>query len=178
MFNNLWWVFAVTVFATGMGLRWWRGLTDGAKENRREPYLQVPMAVNSLNIIWRFMYRSQNVKKNQTGVLSAIWAWLGSKKKAAAPRQPPAPHQNFDIGSGPAISASIVNDFRDLQLPAKNLFGLVFLMAAFFTSTQRSRPIQFIEAGVMTTCWLQRYRLSRLPNLHRGHWRLRDPRER
>lgn len=132
IFNNLWWVVTVTVFATGMGLAvaaW----SDGAKgEKIAKSLIFMPMAISFVgaSIIWRFMYRSQDISLPQTGVLNAMWAWLGAKTAGAAPTRGQAddfdPDQYGNLGVG-------ILDFELFNFPAKWLFVAVFVaMAALF----------------------------------------------
>ncbi len=149
VFNNLWWVFAVTVFATAMGLAvasW----SDGAKGERiAKSLIFMPMAISFVgaSIIWRFMYRSQNLNKPQTGVLNSVWAWLGSKTAGAAPASGEAtdydPERFNNLGVG-------ILDFEFFNFPAKWLFVAVFVaFAAFFTlKAIRSYPVHK-EAGAV-----------------------------
>ena len=39
----------------------------------------LPMAISFVGagIIWRFMYQSRDIRQDQTGVLNAVWVWLG-----------------------------------------------------------------------------------------------------
>ena len=77
--NNLWWVFAVTAFATAFGLAvaaW----ADGIKgEKIAKSLIFMPMAISAVgaSIIWRFMYSSRPAGKEQNGTLNAAWIWLG-----------------------------------------------------------------------------------------------------
>ncbi len=138
IFNNLWWVFTVTVFATGMGLAvaaW----SDGVKGERiAKSLIFMPMAISFVgaSIIWRFMYRSQNLNKPQTGVLNAIWAWLGAKTAGAAPNGGDAPDYDPDrygnIGVG-------VGDLEFFNFPGRWLFVLVFALFAALLGLQTYR---------------------------------------
>jgi alpha-glucoside transport system permease protein len=77
--NNLWWIFAVTIFSTGMGLAI-AVLTDRSKgESVAKSFIFMPMAISFVGagIIWRFMYIARPPSKNQTGVLNAIWVKIG-----------------------------------------------------------------------------------------------------
>jgi len=132
IFNNLWWVFTVTIFATGMGLAvaaW----SDGAKgEKIAKSLIFMPMAISFVgaSIIWRFMYRSQNIAKPQTGFFNAIWAWLGAKTAGAAPTSGDAPDYDPDQFSNLGVG---ILDFEIFNFPATWLFVAVFVaMAAFF----------------------------------------------
>ncbi len=80
LFNNLWWVFAVTIIATGVGLAV-AALADRSRgENVAKSIIFMPMAISFVGaaIIWRFMYIARPTGADQTGVLNAMWVWLGS----------------------------------------------------------------------------------------------------
>ncbi len=129
VFNNLWWVFTVTVFSTAIGLAvaaW----SDGVKGERvAKSIIFMPMAISFVgaSIIWRFMYRSQNINKSQTGVLNAAWAWLGSKTAGAAPPRGDAP--DYDPARYSDLGVGIL-DFELFHFPAKWLFVLIFVAIA------------------------------------------------
>ncbi|MEA2011219.1 MAG: sugar ABC transporter permease [Actinomycetota bacterium] len=77
--NNLWWIFAVTIFSTGMGLAI-AVLTDRSKgENIAKSMIFMPMAISFVgaSIIWRFMYIARPPQKDQTGVMNFVWVKLG-----------------------------------------------------------------------------------------------------
>ena len=77
--NNLWWIFAVTIFSTGAGLAI-AVLTDRSKgETVAKSFIFMPMAISFVGagIIWRFMYIARPPTKDQTGVLNAIWIKIG-----------------------------------------------------------------------------------------------------
>jgi alpha-glucoside transport system permease protein len=80
--NNLWWVVAVTLFSTSLGLAVAK-LSDGARfEAVAKSFVFMPMAISFVgaSIIWRLiMYQARNVTKDQTGVFNAIWIWLGEQ---------------------------------------------------------------------------------------------------
>lgn len=79
LFNNLWWVFTVTVVITGVGLAV-AAISDGTKgESIAKSLIFMPMAVSFVGaaIIWRFMYIARPPVQDQTGVLNAVWVWLG-----------------------------------------------------------------------------------------------------
>lgn len=78
--NNLWWVVGVTFLSTSLGL----AAAVMADRVRRESFAKslifLPMAISFVGagIIWRFMYIARPPQKSQTGLLNAIWVWLGS----------------------------------------------------------------------------------------------------
>ena len=77
--NNLWWIFAVTIFSTGAGLAI-AVLSDRSKgESLAKSFIFLPMAISFVGagIIWRFMYIARPPEKDQTGVLNALWVQIG-----------------------------------------------------------------------------------------------------
>lgn len=79
IFNNVWWVIVVTSLATVLGLAV-AVLADRARaENAAKSLIFLPMAISFIGagIIWRFMYQARDPSQNQTGVLNAIWVWVG-----------------------------------------------------------------------------------------------------
>lgn len=79
IWNNLWWVFSVTIIASGLGLAI-AVLADRAKgESIAKSLIFMPMAISFVGagIIWRFMYLARPVGRDQTGVLNYIWVGLG-----------------------------------------------------------------------------------------------------
>ena len=77
--NNLWWVFTVTVFSTGLGLAI-AVLADRAKlESLAKSIIFMPMAISLVGaaIIWRLVYVAKDTSKSQTGLMNAIWVQLG-----------------------------------------------------------------------------------------------------
>ncbi len=80
IFNNLWWVIVVTSLSTAFGLGV-AVLADRSKgENIAKSLIFLPMAISFVGagIIWRFMYIARPPTDTQTGVMNAIWVWLGS----------------------------------------------------------------------------------------------------
>ena len=79
IWNNLWWVFAVTVTASVLGLAI-AVLADRAKgESVAKSLIFMPMAISFVGagIIWRFMYLARPPVRDQTGVLNLLWVQLG-----------------------------------------------------------------------------------------------------
>jgi alpha-glucoside transport system permease protein len=79
LFNNIWWVIVVTSLATALGLAV-AVLADRARaENAAKSLIFLPMAISFIGagIIWRFMYQARDPSQDQTGVLNAIWVWIG-----------------------------------------------------------------------------------------------------
>jgi len=77
--NNLWWIFAVTVVVTVLGLAV-AVLADRSRmESVAKSLIFMPMAISFVGaaIIWRFMYIPRPAGRPQTGVLNALWVWLG-----------------------------------------------------------------------------------------------------
>lgn len=77
--NNLWWIFAVTLFSVALGLAV-AVLADRAKgENVAKSLIFLPMSISFVgaSIIWRFMYIPRPPQDDQTGVLNSIWIRIG-----------------------------------------------------------------------------------------------------
>jgi alpha-glucoside transport system permease protein len=80
IWNNLWWVFSVTLIASGLGLAI-AVLSDRAKgESVAKSLIFMPMAISFVGagIIWRFMYLARPQGRDQTGVLNYLWVGLGN----------------------------------------------------------------------------------------------------
>jgi alpha-glucoside transport system permease protein len=77
--NNLWWVVTVTFFSTALGLAVAVLADQRGGEKIAKSIIFMPMALSLVgaSIIWRFVYQTRDVSKSQTGVLNAIWVWLG-----------------------------------------------------------------------------------------------------
>ncbi len=76
LLNSLWWVFAVTVISSTMGLGI-AALADRASfENLAKSIIFMPMAISFVGagIIWRFMFIARPGDDPQTGVMN--WFWL------------------------------------------------------------------------------------------------------
>lgn len=78
--NNLWWVVAVTILSTSLGLAAAVMADRVRRESLAKSLIFLPMAISFVGagIIWRFMYIARPPQKPQTGLLNAIWVWLGS----------------------------------------------------------------------------------------------------
>lgn len=79
IWNNLWWVFAVTALATALGLAV-AVLADRVKgEAVTKALIFLPMAISFVgaSIIWRFVYAFRPQGSDQIGVLNAVWRGLG-----------------------------------------------------------------------------------------------------
>lgn len=78
--NNLWWVVAVTLLSTSLGLAVAK-MADGARgEAVAKSLVFMPMAISfvSASIIWRLMmYQARDISSDQTGMFNALWVWLG-----------------------------------------------------------------------------------------------------
>ncbi|HVR32115.1 MAG TPA: sugar ABC transporter permease [Acidimicrobiia bacterium] len=87
IWNNLWWVFSVTVIAAGLGLAI-AVLADRARgESVAKSLIFMPMAISFVGagIIWRFMYLARPVGRDQTGVLNYLWVGLGEISTGGSP---------------------------------------------------------------------------------------------
>lgn len=90
IWNNLWWVFAVTAFATVLGLAV-AVLADGVKgESVAKSLIFLPMAISFVgaSIIWRFIYAFEPAGTEQIGVINAIWTGFGASPLAVLQQGP------------------------------------------------------------------------------------------
>ncbi len=77
--NNLWWVIVVTALSTSVGLAV-AVLADRSRgEQMAKSLIFLPMAISFVGagIIWRYVYQAREISQEQTGVLNAVWVWLG-----------------------------------------------------------------------------------------------------
>lgn len=90
IWNNLWWVVAVTGIATGLGLAV-AVLADRVKgEAIAKSLIFLPMAISFVgaSVIWRFVYFFQPAGVEQIGLLNAVWVGLGGAPQAVLQSQP------------------------------------------------------------------------------------------
>lgn len=90
IWNNIWWVFAVTGIATSLGLAV-AVLADRAKgESIAKSLIFLPMAISFVgaSIIWRFVYEFQPAGQEQIGLLNAVWTGLGGNPLTVLQAQP------------------------------------------------------------------------------------------
>ncbi len=79
IWNNLWWVFAVTGFATSLGLLT-AVIADRIKyEKAAKALIFLPMAISMVGagVIWKFIY-DFSTRGDQVGLLNAIWQAMGN----------------------------------------------------------------------------------------------------
>lgn len=80
IWNNLWWVFAVTTFATALGL-FIAVLTDRMRRGEAvaKALIFLPMAISMVgaSVIWRFIYIFRPAGEVQIGVANAVTTTLG-----------------------------------------------------------------------------------------------------
>ena len=80
IWNNLWWVFSVTVFATGLGL-FVAAVTNRMERGERvaKAIIFLPMAISMVgaSVIWRFVYNFQPPGETQIGGLNAVMDLFG-----------------------------------------------------------------------------------------------------
>jgi alpha-glucoside transport system permease protein len=86
--NNLWWIFAVTVFSVAVGLAV-AVLADRAKgENLAKSLIFLPMSISFVgaSIIWRGpMYIARPPQGDQTGFINVLWVKIGMWSHSQAP---------------------------------------------------------------------------------------------
>jgi alpha-glucoside transport system permease protein len=77
--NNLWWIFAVILFAVSLGLAV-AVLADRSKgENIAKSLIFLPMAISFVgaSVIWRLIYVARPAQDTQTGVFNTLWVQVG-----------------------------------------------------------------------------------------------------
>lgn len=127
--NNLWWVFFVTIMATGLGLVV-AVLADRAKmESFAKSLIFMPMAISFVgaSIIWRYMYIARPSNKPQTGVLNSIWVGFGELSTTGSWTGILAIFVLIGITAGLVIFA-----FMSFSQKANKLGGSSLLLAALF----------------------------------------------
>jgi alpha-glucoside transport system permease protein len=84
--NNIWWVIVVTSLATVLGLAVAVLADRAGAENAAKSLIFLPMAISFIGagIIWRFMYQARDPSQEQTGVMNAIWVWVGESTHSTA----------------------------------------------------------------------------------------------
>lgn len=90
VWNNLWWVVAVTGLSTAFGLAI-AVLADKARmENLAKSLIFLPMAISFVGaaVIWRFVYTARPAGKDQIGLLNALWVGLGGDPQLFLQQQP------------------------------------------------------------------------------------------
>lgn len=91
LINNLWWVLAVTLLATSLGLAIAK-MADGARfESVAKSFVFMPMAISFVgaSIVWRFVYnfRPEGFGE-QIGILNGLWVSLGREPVAWLLQEP------------------------------------------------------------------------------------------
>ncbi len=90
IWNNLWWVVAVTGLSTGIGLAV-AVLADRMKgESLAKSLIFLPMAISFVgaSVIWRFVYAFSPPGTEQFGLLNAVWVGLGGVPQAVLQQGP------------------------------------------------------------------------------------------
>lgn len=79
IFNNIWWVIVVTLFATTIGLAIAVLAENARYEKVAKSLVFMPMALSMVgaSVIWRLMYVARDSSKEQTGVMNSLWVGLG-----------------------------------------------------------------------------------------------------
>lgn len=83
--NTIWWMFTVTIGATGLGLAMAvLSQRAGRWENVAKSLVFMPMAISMVgaSVIWRLQYAPKNISGKQTGALNAVWVELGNLSQA------------------------------------------------------------------------------------------------
>lgn len=168
IFNNIWWVIVVVSLATALGLAV-AVLADRSKgENAAKSLIFLPMAISFIGagIIWRFMYQARDVSQNQTGVLNALWVWLGeisnsttSKLVAVAVLAVVALGLAFLVKQGLDARST-----TSAMFPVGLLLVVLYLIYRFlgpglggFTTVNgvtRAKPVLFVQESPFNNMWL------------------------
>jgi ABC-type sugar transport system permease subunit len=103
--NNMWWVVSVTFFSTAIGLAVAVLADNRGGEKLAKSIIFMPMALSLVgaSIIWRFMYQTRDISKEQTGVFNAVWIALGNLSTGSG-----LPTLAFTIGIGLFVVACAV----------------------------------------------------------------------
>lgn len=136
IWNNLWWVFSVTIIASGLGLAI-AVLADRARgESIAKSLIFMPMAISFVGagIIWRFMYLARPVGRDQTGVLNYIWVGLG------------------ELTTGTSATKTVV-----MVILALSIAGLGFLGYRAWRAEQNSVAIGSVTAALPLAWVLWRF---------------------
>lgn len=168
IFNNIWWVIVVVSVATVVGLAV-AVLADRSKgENAAKTLIFLPMAISFIGagIIWRFMYQARDVSQNQTGVLNALWVWLGEVSNSNTSRAIAVAILAL-IGVGLALLVKRGLDAKvaaSAAFPAALLLIVVYLIYRFIgpglggfvteDGVTKPRPVLFVQEPPFNNIWL------------------------
>ena len=168
IFNNVWWVIVVTSLATALGLAV-AVLADRARaENTAKSLIFLPMAISFIGagIIWRFMYQARDPSQNQTGVMNAIWVWIGQSTTSTTSKAIwlivlfalALAFASF-VKRGIDTKASTMAGFAAgfLLLDAYLIYRLLGPGLGGFTKTDgvvRPEPVLFIQKAPFNNMWL------------------------
>jgi alpha-glucoside transport system permease protein len=165
IFNNIWWVIVVVTLATVFGLAV-AVLADRAKaENAAKSLIFLPMAISFIGagIIWRFMYQARDPSQDQTGVLNAVWVWVGETTTSSAGKA------IWLIALGVIGVAFLLFIKRgvDSKVPTMIGFAAGFLLLDAYliyrilgpglggvTAEGTAKPILFVQEGPFNNMWL------------------------
>lgn len=168
IFNNVWWVIVVVSLATAIGLAV-AVLADRSKgENAAKTLIFLPMAISFIGagIIWRFMYQARDVSQNQTGVLNALWVWLGEVSTSTTSKSiAVAVLALLGLGLAYLVKRGIDEKAStSVMFSGGLLLVLVYLIYRFlgpglggFTEADgvtRPRPVLFVQEPPFNNVWL------------------------
>jgi ABC-type sugar transport system permease subunit len=168
LFNNIWWVIVVVSAATAAGLAV-AVLADRAKgENAAKSLIFLPMAISFIGagIIWRFMYQAREISQEQTGVLNALWVWIGEVSNSTTSRTiVVAVLVLIAIGLAVLIKAGL-----DAGNPTRAMFAGGFLLVVAYLVYRllgpglggfvevdgevRAQPVLFVQETPFNNVWL------------------------
>lgn len=165
IFNNVWWVIVVTTLATVLGLAV-AVLADRARaENAAKSLIFLPMAISFIGagIIWRFMYQARPESQDQTGVMNAIWVWVGESTSSTTGRTvwvivllALAAVFGYFLKLGIDTKATTMVGFAAgfLVLGGYLIYRVLGPGLGGVTATGAPRPILFLQEGPFNNIWL------------------------
>ena len=166
--NNIWWVIVVVSLATAIGLGV-AVLADRSKgENAAKSLIFLPMAISFIGagIIWRFMYQARDVSQNQTGVLNALWVWLGEVSNSSTSKWIAVAVLGL-LGLGLAY---LIKRGLDAKSPTSALFPAALLLVVLYliyrflgpglggfvtvNGVTKAKPVLFVQEPPFNNMWL------------------------
>ena len=168
IFNNVWWVIVVTTLASAFGLAVAVLADRSHAENAAKSLVFLPMAISFIGagIIWRFMYQARDVSKDQTGVMNALWVWVGETTNSTTGKA---------VWLGVLILLAVLFGFLvklgfDTKSPTMSGFAAGFLLFALYLAYRvvgpglggyverdgviTGRPVLFLQEGPFNNIWL------------------------
>ncbi len=165
IFNNVWWVIVVTSLATVFGLAVAVLADRSGAENAAKSLIFLPMAISFIGagIIWRFMYQARDPSQQQTGVMNAVWVWVGQSTTSTAGKTiwllvlfALAVFFLWFVKRGIDTQATTMIGFAAgfLVLDAYLIYRILGPGLGGVTADGDPRPVLFIQEGPFNNMWL------------------------